>query len=149
MQARPMEKLVSSDRRGAPRFEASFTTKIYKLLPNEPNQLGSFVCEGITQDISITGLAIICEGITRDISISGIAFFTNEELGSHNERYIAEFSIMEPDVFQLPVKFVRSTEVSRSDKFIYDYAFLFNCDPNSEEISKLTLSLFKYNMNRK
>ena len=114
------------ERRSAPRFELGFETNI----------------------LSNTG-RLIGKGLMYDISITGLSFLTNEDTDLQDEQYIAEFSIFQHEVFKLPVKFVRSTEKSRSEEYKYDHAFLFNCDHGSEEIEKLTLSLFKYNMGRK
>ena len=122
--------IEETNRRSAPRIKTGIATRIYETEADAANKTGKLISEGVTFDISITG----------------ISFLTNERLKLHSGSYVVEFSLFQPDIFYLPVKYVRNEDNPRSNEYNYDYAFMFACEHDSLEVGKLTQSLFRYKM---
>jgi|GEM_PF-3399594 len=118
------------DRRGAARVKAGIPTKIYEIDENAENKCGK----------------LVAEGLTYDMSISGVSFLSNERLNLHRNNYTVEFSLFPPEVFHLPIRYVRSADNPRSDKFNFDYAFMFTSEYSSDCVARLTKALFRFKM---
>ena len=125
--------IEKTNRRGAPRIKAGIATKIYELAEGAPKKAGKLIGEGVTYDISITG----------------VSFLTNRKLDLLSGLYVVEFSLFPPEVFHLPIKYVRSGDNPRSSEYEFDYAFMFACEHNSPDINSLTHTLFRYKMDMK
>ena len=119
--------IEKTSRRKAPRIEMGISAEIFGKTPGG-------------------GEGPLLVGTTNNISTTGLSLFAQDKVALPDGQYVAEFTLIQPEKISLPVKFIRMGDAPQSVQYRYDYAFLFDCENDSEGIRNLTLSLFRYKM---
>ena len=111
------------------RFEIMVQVKVYEYAESASNSpKGNFIFEGISWNISFTGICI----------------FTNNKYISENDICILEFSLSPTYMFSIPSKLIRKVKNKIHNSYAYECGFQFDFTGKQQLQDKLMAELFKF-----